>query len=356
MTTADRTDADAAAGPAPTAPSGPPSDRPGGGRRRGRRLVRFAVAVVVVLLVAELGVRALAPRLGEPQTWYSLQVQQKLDRLDDEAPAARRTDVVFAGSSSVMSALDPHRFAELDACGRTAYNAGIVGATPTMTHHWLDEEVLPRTGPGTVVLGITPRDLSEGAAGVEPQYFSAAAVRDDAWARADRAAGEVSELVRYRSVLRDVAKLRARLFDLPEDGEAQRPIDGRGWSTRPTAAESPYAPREYQGARAATGPPRRAAVEDLRDLASDLRSRGIEVVLAEMPVVGTWSTLSPVAGRGARESHRALVRLAEAEDLELVDLRSVDDRSMFVDPVHTNAAGAEAATQALADRLGRTGC
>lgn len=319
--------------------------------RRGpgaRRLGTVAAVAIALVLIAEVGVRVASSQLGEPLEWYSRGAQDKAALLE----AIPTPKVAFIGSSAVDASFDPGRFEDSDRCKRTAFNAGIAGATPTMSSDFLERAVEINGQPSVVVVGVTPRDFSEGAQGAEETYFRASVVRDDVGGRADRFFSRYSYLVRYRTMLRSPARLKGRIDEYRAGRAAdERSYDARGWAIPATESQHPYDDSEYRGESSLTTPPVTRQVDSLARLVRRLQRDGVDVVIAEMAFAEGWNDLTPTAQASAEAAHDAIADVASETGVEVIDFRAVSDRSLFLDPVHTNAAGSAQVTDKLVAAL-----
>src|ERR1700759_3223755 len=86
------------------------------------RLVRVLVVALAVLCLAEIGVRARADALPEPQLWPSPEQTNKVDQINALA-AKGGASLIGIGSSTVDAAFDPARLTPSAAATRPAYNA-----------------------------------------------------------------------------------------------------------------------------------------------------------------------------------------------------------------------------------------
>ncbi|MFN8050228.1 MAG: hypothetical protein U0Q22_02200 [Acidimicrobiales bacterium] len=306
------------------------------------------VMVLVVLLAGEAAVRLASGKLGEPLVWYSRSAQNKADAL--ERPGHPRADVVFVGSSVVMASLDPSRFTAADSCRRTSYNAATAGAVPSVTADWLYRVVIPSVRPKTVVLGIAPRDLSKSSGSADSAYFRSMAVRDDLGAKVERWFSSWSALVRYRSMLRSPRILKGRLDELRGQTKDIWTFDAHGFAPR-TGTDGPNTAVQSNNPGMAIDP---TQVRALDRLVVRLRRSGITPVLAAMGNSTTWRS-TPRGAQVAKDEGAALADIAERRGVQLVDLRSVDDPSLFLDLVHTNREGSRKETALLVDQMA-SGC
>lgn len=179
-------------------PDDRPSRPPGPTLRRG--LARLALALVIVVVAAELFVRLDAHRLPEPMTWYHPSAQVKVEQMQAIADAGDARPVVVAGTSQMAMGVDPAVLSAELPTHPGVYNAAVLAGYPLVTRRFVPEEVVPRLRPDVVVLGVSHLDLHESA---EPPYGDSLATSRSGWAVAERWFADRLFLVRYRALLRE---------------------------------------------------------------------------------------------------------------------------------------------------------
>lgn len=314
------------------------------GRGRGPLLV---AAVVVVL--AELGVRAFSGPLPEPQLWSTPEIQYKVELIEE----AGDVEVALTGSSVIDVSVDPAGL------GRPAFNAALGAASIGMVADFTRAVAVPRLDPEIVVIGLTSRELNANSleqSAIEQRFRDAPGVREAMGTESlldsvARRASDLSALVRYRSVLRD-----------PDTWLGQ---SRREWGSQVTSdgglylgfLDSAYRFDEVNRRSLGRGALRdfqigEAQVRALRDLVEDLRSDGIEVLLVATPVTDDWVALHP----GGVADHEAFLRtvdqLADDAGVPFVEAGVWEDE-LFADPLHVNRAGMERLTALVRDELAR---
>jgi hypothetical protein len=309
----------------------------------------FALGLLSAAVVAE-GSARIAEVAGPPVLrWYDASTQLKVEQMDELGTV----DVVFAGTSMAWQGFVPAAFSTSDPDGRSAYNAGLAGGVPAVMEPWMLEEVVPRLQPDLVVWGLSSMDFSTsyGDDNLE-RYRDALETRTGRLARVEQATSRVSALVRYRTVLRrPSAMFGSEKEDIESDFDEAAAILGEGGERRDFAVDF--------------GPERGAQVEarfrnyridetDIQAVArtvESLRSRGVDVVLVEMPVPDRYVELHPEGADDVARAHETIVALGDVLDLRVVDLRRGYSEEDFVDFTHLNAAAAADLTDRLAGAL-----
>lgn len=329
-------------------------------RARSRRRAPIAVIVaLVVLLAGEGATRAIASRLDPPLRWQNWETQNKVDRID--ALAARGgASVVFVGSSMVNAAVDPAAFDRAAPRARPAFNAAVNGADARLVEPWLLDVVVPRLRPDVVVIGLSSRDLNDHAAHRQFDLFRAS--DEGQWVtgrrsiadRLERSAERWSFLVRYRDDLRRPRRLAGHhdpLRDVADVGPLGQ-LRALDIYEKATYAVTPHFVAEARADALhdySIGGSQQAA---LRRTVSQLRARGVRVVLVEMPITADAIALHPRGATDYAAFHARLRGLAAATGVPLVD-PGADFASTrwFFDPFHLNGTGRAAFTAALAHQL-----
>ncbi len=323
-----------------------------------KRVAIGGVAFLVVVVLAEVGARALSPHLPEPSLWTDDTTTVKVAQLD----ALDCTDVVFAGNSMTRDGLDPVAFEGADPAGRRAYNAALDAATPALQERWVLDEVDPRVTPDGVVLGVSSFDLNDAAAigrTALAAYDAAPLSRDDLFGRLQAPFIRSSDLVRYRSTLRDPEALWEGIGAW-RDGEREPRLtadgidgllgpDGQGLSRQElTYAPSPITERFAQNELLNDFHLGGAQTEATEDLLAGLADRDVDTAVVVLPVTQDFVDLHP-GGAAQHEEFLALVeRLAEEHGAEFLDLHDLaPDDSWFADTHHLNRTGSEALSGAL---------
>ena len=191
-----------------------------------KRLAVGAVALVAVLVLAEVAARAVSPYLPEPPLWTDDTTTVKVAQLD----ALDCADLVFAGNSMTRDGLDPVTFEAADPEERSTYNAALDAATPALQERWVLDEVDPRVTPDGVVLGVSSFDLNDEAAIGQTAlgaYDAAPLSRDDLFGRLQAPFIRTSDLFRYRNEIRDPETLWDGL-QAWRDGERQPRLGPEG--------------------------------------------------------------------------------------------------------------------------------
>ena len=311
------------------------------------RILRAAVVAVLLLLVFELGVRAIEPALPQITTWREPMVAHKVARMD-ELSRAGRTDVVFAGTSQMLFAGDPTMFRRQLHAPWSMYNAAMWGAPPIVNEHWITEVVVPRLQPRTVLLGVSPIDFVEAESqDAVDKYFASTSVRDDWLASVDRSLSRASALVRERRLLRDPRTV-ADSIGRRVSGETgpkllAGQVDAFGRAARQDRSvfrDSPLAQRMVAGLVRKGWAPSQRQVRAFRRTVAKLRATGAEVILADMAVSGP---LIDKLGPEAYGAYRAFLR-SEATTLRvpLIDTATgLTSTTFFFDYDHVNRAGAD---------------
>lgn len=121
--------------------------------------------MAVVLGAAELALRSPRVRaLLPPRThYYHPTIAQRLDALERLTGEARRVDVLFIGSSIVLTNLHPvlfDRTVEMPSSRSISFNAGLPGLWPSSVHLYLEHVWLPAARPRLVVQGIRYPELA----------------------------------------------------------------------------------------------------------------------------------------------------------------------------------------------------
>lgn len=308
--------------------------------------LRWAIGVLVVVVLAELAARLLVPHVVPEIRWYDAATQRRVQLMDDRT----EVDVVFAGTSSAWQAFVPARFEA--ATGDTSFNAGLAGAVPVVTGPWIVDEVAPRLRPDLVVWGFTALDLTTGyGADQWRAYHEAIETKPGTLAELDRAASSVSELVRSRRLFRSVGTLRG------EDADRRRDqIDEAVDVTGPDGERLDFGPADpddaaIQQARLADFAIDPDDLDAIRSAVAALAAEDTTVVFVELPVPTRFREhLSPDQADEVSTTIRAL---GTELGVDVVDARDAFPDASFVDETHLDRSGTIAATDLLAQALDR---
>jgi hypothetical protein len=331
---------------------------------RASRRLRTAIPLAVLLvLLAELAIRAAEPKLQDPLLWPGWEAQNKvvaMDRLGGRGGAS----VAFVGSSMVQAGLNAEIATRQLEGKRPAFNAALNGSDMRATDIWTREVVVPRLRPDVVVVGFNSGELNDHwnepdslyARLIESPYGKRAAGEGGVLAQIDAWLIDRSSLVRHRTVLRnpvdaftrDRAQRRLRVDPLGRflalENFQQRPYTS-GLSKQLGAWDEVF--RNYR--------PGGLQFDALRRLVRDLTSRGIKVVLVRMPVTKDIIPLHPTGAADREAFGRALESFASSHPVAFLDGEATInyDTAQFVDPLHLNTTGERTLTTYVVGALRR---
>ncbi|WP_052664326.1 hypothetical protein [Nitriliruptor alkaliphilus] len=313
-----------------------------------RRVPAVLVTVLVVVALAELGVRAAGDAFPPPARWANPFADVKVDQMQERGTAT----TVLVGSSIVNAGFDPATLVEEGVPG-PVYNAALPGSGTEAWVVWYPEVVVPVLGPQRAVIGVSVRDWNASTfdpADVE-RFREAEGFRrftgQAGWlSQLDHAASGVSELVRYRSALRQPASVVAWNAGEPVDGWPRREIDdgGRylGFDDVRYHRDPERLAERRDGSMAdfRAGGPRQQAFETLLD---GLANRGVRPTIVRLPAMTADLVAADVVTREQVARFDTQLRaVATARDLPLLDARSFDDRAeLFADEYHLNEVGVQ---------------
>ncbi|CAN5273322.1 hypothetical protein BH23ACT9_BH23ACT9_09580 [soil metagenome] len=312
----------------------------------GRPLVSLVV-VLVVLLVAELAARGItAPpplRFHDHVAAARAQVMAKVGH----------ADVVFVGSSMTWQGMVPEVFTAADPAGRSAFNAGLDGAVPVVAGPWLRDHVAPVLRPQTVVWGLSSLDLAP-AYGHQQQaaYTASAEGRPGPLGAVERWAADASALIMRRSQLRrpgQPADPAEGSSVTAEEAAARTGADGARIGLTGSRTDEGAA---VQRARLAGFAPDDADIHAIAATVLALADRGIEVVLAELPVPPAFVALHPEGTADVALAQTAMATMAEVLGTRFLPVSPGWADADFLDWTHLTTAGAQRFTVELAGALG----
>ena len=330
----------------------------------------IAAMILVVLVVGELGARAFSPYLPEAQVWSDKSTQVKVAQMDRLARREGCVDIAFVGNSMTRDAIDPRTYTAADPDHRSAYNAALDAATPSLLRRWTLEEVQPRLDPATVVLGLSSFDLNDNAriaASALDSYETAALSRDDLFGRLQAPLVEHSDVFRYRNELRDPAEVWAGIQRLRAGDRQERlSADGIEGIIGPDGEGLSRRPLQYTGAVSIQRLLQTELLNDFRmggtqigaadGLITELADRGVEVVLLVLPVTQDYVELHPEGGADFQRFLVTARRLAERTGAVLVDAHGwAEGDAQFADTHHLNGDGALAFSADLPELLADAG-
>jgi hypothetical protein len=335
-------------------------------------LLRPLAVAVLVAVVVEVGIRLFLPSLPEPRTWPSPESQHKVDQLKQWRAQHTEPAVVVAGASMADVGIDAGALAAATGSGRGGYNAALTGAVLPSLAVWTSRVIVPELRPRVVVLGLSPVELNPNlpnlAAGYD-EFASADPVQrvigDETWLnRLNRWAGDVSDLFRYRTVLRTPSdwgsgperngKAGQDLDPaLTSDGQSQffanRTMQDFGaLFTSARARHDSIARGVFY--RFTVGP---RQVDQIRAFVRALQVQGARVLLVDLPVDPEAVGDLPGGAVSVHAASVALAQIATSTHAAFFDA-GVWDPALFGDPVHLNVTGSARLTTLLAPAVRAT--
>ncbi len=302
--------------------------------RRTAELGIVAVALLVTLVSAEVGVRMLGGRLPDPSPWPSLESEVKATLV---GTVSAQIDVVLVGDSTMESGVDPARLRSR--VGIEAFNAAIPFSTPLAMEAWLEEVVLARLQPRVVVIGLG-FDPAQTAADDDPLRRALDADEDGGvW----EMLGRYSELVRRRRQLRD----------WPETLRTVRALESNTWTAE--GFQTGYLRGTIRSVNEVEDPARQASatmsadnVAALSRLGRHLTEEGIAVVVVMEPVRCPNEACRVAVVTSPY--HRQVSAVARRLGVGFLDTNTRRwGPELFVDDLHLTAEG----VQRFTDEVGR---
>ena len=176
----------------------------------------------MVLLIGELMMRSIESHLPRRFSGDEAEVELKYDELRSlDAAGHNPVDILFLGDSTMDAALDPAVFAQASNRYAKPFNGALLGQQLSSAQRWAKEFVLPQVKPRTVVLGVSPIELSGGDLfGVSQTAVEAAfdntydRLHPSPLGRLDADASKESALVRNRSTFRSPVEIWRALSDM----------------------------------------------------------------------------------------------------------------------------------------------
>ena len=323
-------------------------------------VLRVIVVALVVLALCELAVRARADALVEPQLWSSPEQEYKAKQID--ALAARGgASVVAIGSSAIDAAFDATKLA--GSAPRPAYNAGTGGSSMAMVAGWGEFEAVPRLKPDTVVLGITTREFNPN----DPQqavftrdFLASRAYRkasgsESALQVVERRAEDVSELFRYRTILRQPRYLEnlIGLGDAPRDSKYAL-VNNAGQYINFISASYKNTPYKFKATALYKWELGAEEQATLTKLLRYLTTHVKHVLVVSMPITPVYVGWSP-GGQADIDAVNALVRRqVDAAGAQFLDA-GIWPTEFFADAGHVNGAGSARFMETINAELQRLG-
>jgi hypothetical protein len=217
---------------------------PRSGRAAVRRWLGVLAGALVVLVLAEIGVRLIEPRLPEPRDWFSPSAARLVREMDAAAANGATGGFVVAGSSMAGRDVLPDRVVT-DPGAPTGSVALAGGGQTTVQERWITEEVEPRLRPDAVLWGISSLDFNATRrADTIDRYASARATRTDRFGAPDRMLARYSALARNRDALRDPYLMLQVLTGADEsDGATRRSGSPAGTAPSPRRPSPASGPR-----------------------------------------------------------------------------------------------------------------
>jgi hypothetical protein len=323
--------------------------------RSTRSVVLWALGLtVVMLLIGELGARALGP-LPRNRTWPDAESQFKAEHAEAVQQRGGREELVFAGSSVSDAAFDPEAVVEAGDLDVDAFSYAQEGSLSATTARFLEAAVIDQVDPDVVVLGVFPGDIGASPTNAaalgdelgESRGYRIASGNANLGDRIEDAASSRSALVAHREILRDPYRLAqwVRQPSTPsfldaDTGALLRHRDATFTPADPDdeGDDDPLAPIEPE-------------VQAIEDLAASLAAEGRRLVVVELPVYEAEWDESDYPGALAT-THEAMVRVDEAGCAERLDLRDLaQDEQYWSDTAHVNGKGTELISQAVGEWL-----
>jgi hypothetical protein len=321
-----------------------------------RRLLTVVAVAVGLLLVAEAGVRLSSSRLPTPQLWSGPEMPVKEEQIDELA-AHGGASVVFMGSSTMDAAADASAF-HINGATRPLYNGSTGAGSMSMIDIWGRLVAVPRLHPDVIVLGLVSRELNPNdreQALINTNFMRSKAVRrllgtETLLERVERHAEAASDLVNYRSVLRQPR----RVWDTLRTGEF---LSGEFGEI--VAADGQYQgflERHVQDSGVTTASLRQTALRDfeigdqqvrtLRKMLDAFTGQGIQVVVVNMPVARVYVDAHPHGKAGYLEAVDVVREEAVRAGAEFIDLGQWPD-ALMADMGHVNATGVRRFTEEI---------
>lgn len=308
----------------------------------------------LVGVAAEFGARLAERRLPDYPWWHDRLTTGKWHQLRSlDGPV----DVLLAGSSQMLTALDP---LALVSSPRHCYNAALYRGVPTVMAEWLELVVLPRTRPRVVVWGVSILDLNDNGTFHSGVYerFSASAAHP---ARGPSRLKPRLALARRAPMLRRPrALLRTMRMPDPHEGKPLSQLLGpmgkgleyvRFDSYRLTPQKAAFVREEITTDFAMGG----RQADALRAGAAAVRRSGADLVLLEMPATDEFYEMYPRQHEDLRDARALLEAMAAELGVPFVPVQDDLPEEWFTDCVHLNGVGMNAWTQDAAERLAQVG-
>lgn len=265
--------------------------------------------LLVVLLVAEVGVRIVEPRLEPPQDWFSPSTQRLVHDMEILRASGEEVELVLAGTSQTNTDLLPDVFElQLPAVDRAA-NVGLAAATTRVNRRWLLGQVVPRLQPDKIVWGVSSLDFNANRRpNTFAMYTASRGGRRDLVGRVERRLARYSALVRHRELLVRPRDFVADVRDGPPASQPPTPLERLAKHRAPDTRDK--SAREYRRITNTVlhdyevGPGEVAA---FRATLERLDEQGIAVAVVVLPVPSSFVTAHP-RGRKDFAAFKAMVR------------------------------------------------
>ena len=189
-------------------------------------LWRVVLVALVVVAIAEIGVRVRAGLIEEPFEWYSRVVQSSVAEAELVRSVGIVSDILFVGTSMVRRDVQVEIIEDrLDEVNQ-AHNAALPAAQTPVVHRWLLEELVPRLEPTRVVWGVSSLDFNGNRLESTIDLYESARATRPGWVGSlDRGLGDLMALSHHRVALRNpvLLGLLIGLGDHPAEPESEQP-------------------------------------------------------------------------------------------------------------------------------------
>jgi len=318
-----------------------------------------AIAVVGVLVIAELALRALSSKLRPLTTWGSWEVHNKLaaaERLAKEGGAS----IVTIGTSAVNASVEPGLLGTLSKRARPAFNAALNGSSPQMLELWTLRVIVPMLRPDVVVYGLDSSQVNKNNVLARRNYelFRTS----QGWGERAREGRLLDRFIWFTSRHSYLVRYRTFLFKraLFEQDRLQRATSCRRLGLLRWVMVFRYRPytiktRQMEAWKEALNEYEIGdeELEAMGRIVDGLKAAGVVPIIAPIPYTDDWIPFHPRGDEDVQSWKRVIRQVATVHGCAYVDLRDrFTTGEQFADPVHFNGDGQLRFTRLLADEIG----